>query len=396
MAEKRLLGNWLQGFLDWTMPRSETPESMLKWVGLFTLASVKKRKVYWPQELMGGYTIFPNLYVVLVGEPAVVRKSTTIGFAEKIISQYNELTDGFVLNPVNFSGDVTSHSKLLDGLANSGDSSLSVVSGEFSSLIQTTPEQMYELLTDIFDNKQKFEWSTWAHGDKSIKEPVVNLLAATTPAWISKQPPEYFVGGGFASRILFLYEEGPRELEIFYDHVDQAKIKSLQVQLSNDLGIIAGFEGAFTFDTKGTKEFIRSWYKSQDASTADTRLKGYYGRKHVHALKIAGLLSMCERSDLKVTQAHWEEAIKLLDYIERRMGNAFSTLGQNTFAVMMDGILDYIEAFETRTMTEIAGRFYREGITLDQLKSSLAFLCTGGKIVATGKLENPTYRFKER
>lgn len=385
---KRLLDNWLTSFVEWTAPRSEAPESMLRWVGLFTLAALKKRNVWWPSELLGGYTIYPNLYIVLVGEPAVVRKSTTIGFGETLLVNYAR--NGKL--PITFAGDVTSHSKLLEALANSSDSAVAVVSSEFSSLIQSTPEAMYEILTDIFDNKRKVDWSTWAHGDKKIVAPSVNLLAATTPAWISKQPPEYFVGGGFASRILFLYEEEPRQREIFYDHLDQGKLKSLEASLTNDLEDIALVTGEFGFDRKTTKEYIREWYKNQNIRASDSRLQGYYGRKHVHGLKVATLLSLAERGDRKVTRAHFEEALKMLDYIERKMSRAFSSLGANPFAILMDDILDYTQTHGSRSLQDIAGRFYHEGITLEQLKSALAFLCTGGKLKASGMV-NPIYTY---
>lgn len=335
---------------------------------------------------MGGYEIYPNLYVVLVGEPAVVRKSTTVGFSEVLLT--NKALMG--ANTITFAGDVTSHSKLLGALNDSPDSSVSITSGEFSSLVQTSPESMYELLTDIFDNKAKFKWETWAHGNNEITTPVVNLIAATTPAWMSKQPQEYFVGGGFASRVLFLYEEEPRQLEIYYDHVDHNELAKMEAQLVLDLRYISNLSGEFSHDSPKTKEAIRQWYKESKTKVEDDRLKGYYGRKHVHAHKIAMLLSLAERDDLKVTLAHWKEALKMLDYIETRMTKAFSTLGTNPFTMVMSGIVEYLDGKEKVTFQQIAGRFYREGLTLEQLKSALAFLETSGKVSVKGTI-SPTY-----
>ena len=388
MAEKRKrqLTNWLSAFLEWTKPRSETPESMLKWAGLFALSAVTRRRVFWPKSLLGGYEIFPNLYVVFVGDPAVVRKSTTIGFAEEL------LTNTALSGPdvITFGGDVTSHSKLLGAINDSPDKSVAVVSGEFSSLIQTSPEAMYELLTDIFDNKTKLQWNTWAHGTNLIEKPVINLIAATTPKWISKQPEEYFVGGGFASRILFVYEEEPRQKEIYYDSISQTWVKDLETKLANDLKYIAGLGGELTHDTRETYHHIKNWYKRTDARSEDSRLSGYKGRKHVHAHKVAALLSIAERDDRKITAKHWDEALEMLDYVEKRMSKAFSTLGTNPFSLMMENIVDYLDGKGEVGIRQLAGRFYRDGVTLDQLKSALAFLCTTGKIKAKGTLD-PTY-----
>lgn len=367
---------------------------MVEWSGLFTLAAIMKRKVWWDRKLMGSYDIYPNLYVVLVGDPAVVRKSTTVGQSETILTNLGIGLNG--TSPITFAGDVTSHSKLLDALAASPDSSLAIVSSEFSSLLQTTPEAMYELLTDIFDNKPKFTWQTWAHGDKVIESPVVNLIAATTPAWISKQPPEYFVGGGFASRILFLFEEEARLRELYYDHVPHDKMKELEQKLTEDLAHIGTLEGTFSHDTNKTKELMRQWYIKGEQSSVDSRMKGYYGRKHLHAHKIAGLISLCERDDLKITAKHFKQAVKMLDYIETKMPRAFSSLGSNPFAIMMDDILEYIEAKKKCSLQSIAARFYTHGYTLEQLKSAAAFLRAAGKIKIGGNLEAPTFEFLER
>lgn len=389
MPPKRELPNWLDSFVEWVLPRSEAPEPMIRWTGLYTLSSIMKRRIWWPRELLGGYEVFPNLYLIFVADPAVVRKSTTVGFSERLLES-KEITGE---KAVTFAATITSHSKLLQAIADSPDQSVAIVSSEFSSLIQTTPEHMYEILIELYDNKRKFEWSTWAHGDKSADNPVINLFAATTPAWISGQPPEYFVEGGFASRVIFVYEEEPRQREIYYDHLNHKQLNILGEQLIHDLNIIAEVKGAFEHDRKATKEYIRKWYKNQPTRPEDPRLKGFHGRKHTHAHKVAMLLNVAEKGDRKVTRKQWNEAVKLLDYVEKKLPQAFANLGMNPHATLMEKILEYVEKKEKASHSEIAGRFYLEGLTLEQLNSALTFLCVSGKLSANGT-RNPTYARK--
>ncbi|KKK55731.1 hypothetical protein LCGC14_3071630, partial [marine sediment metagenome] len=152
-------------------------------------------------------------------------------------------------------------------------------------------------------------------------------------------------------------------------------------------------KGAFRFDSKDTKEHIRSWYKSTKPAIDDPRQKGYFGRKHAHALKLSLLLSLAERDDRKVTTKHFDEAIRMLDYVEVKLSKAFSTLGANPFAVMMGEILEYIKKKKQASLPDIAGRFYRGGLTLEQLKSALVFLCTTGKVKSEG-IEDIIYKYK--
>lgn len=382
----RKLENWLDTYIEWVKPRSESPESMILWSGLFTLSAVMRRRVKWPRDLLGGYEVYPNIYVILVAEPGVARKSTTVGFSEDI------LRAGSLRGPdtIRFSGDITSHSKLLDAMDKSHDSSVAIVSKEFSSLIQTTPESMYEVLIDLYDNKKNLDWSTWEHDDVSIENPTINLFAATTPAWISSQPPEYFVEGGFASRVIFIHEDEPRQREIYYDHLDLRESKEQFRALAHDLNEIAAVSGDFRHDLSKTKEYIRGWYKRQKISIDDPRIKGFYSRKHTHAHKVSMLLSLAERSDKVVTREHWDRAVEILDYVEKRLPRAFANLGFSSTALLMEKIQVYIEKKGKVKLGEIAARFYTEGLTLDQLKATLKFMEEAGKVERKGQI-SPTY-----
>lgn len=385
-GDKRQLGNWLDSFTEWVLPRSIAPESMVRWTGLFALSAVMKRRVYWPMSLLGGYEIFPNLYVIFVADPGVVTKSTTVGYAERLLND-PALTG---LSAVTFAGTVTSHSKLLQSLSDSSDASVAVVSSEFSSLIQTTPEQMYEVLIDIYDNKSKFNWDTWAHGQNVIKNPSVCLFAATTPAWISGQPPAYFVEGGFASRVVFVYEEEPRQRKMYYDHLNFADFEVLGTKLAHDLEIISRAKGEFKHDSKKTMRYAEDWYINLPPPS-DPRLKGFRARIHTHTHKVAMLLSLCERDDCIVTREHWDEATKMLGYVEKKLSKVFTTLGINPFAILMDKIAFYIEERGEVKLNQVAARFYAEGATIDQLKSALMYLKVAGRIRTKGNIEDPSF-----
>ncbi len=72
------------------------------------------------------------------------------------------------------------------------------------------------------------------------------------------------------------------------------------------------------------------------------------------------------------------------------MGKAMSTLGVNPFAIMMEEILEFVEGRKTASLPEVAGRFYKGGLTLEQLKSALTFLVIAKKIKVKG-IEDPVY-----
>ena len=77
--------NWLQTFQQWTMPRSEAPESFIFWTGLYTLAATVRRHIKVPKGLLGSWDAVPNLYILFIAPPGRARKSTTINYTESLL-----------------------------------------------------------------------------------------------------------------------------------------------------------------------------------------------------------------------------------------------------------------------------------------------------------------------
>lgn len=387
---KRILPNWLKVYLDWTLPRSEAPESMVLWAGLFTVAAVLKRKVIIPKSLMGSYEIYPNLYIIFVGTPGTVRKSTTIGYAEELLLSMSELlTD----SSITFASTSSSASKFIEMLSKSEDSSMTVISSEFSSFVATSKETMYELLTDIYDGKKKFSHGTRQHGFELAEEPVINLIAATTPAWISKQPPEQFLGGGFASRVLFIFEQKRRQYKLYFDDIDYEKTEIVGGILAKDLRHISSLKGEFKHDSLTTKKMMEDWYQVHaKQGTNDSRIEGYWERKHVHVHKVAMILSVMERDDLIITQAHFEAAKLLLDELEEKMPRALSSIGSNPIGHYVYDVQDFIRDRGEVTKKVLTARFFRD-LRTEELIELMDALEGMGTISILPNGKNPTYKF---
>lgn len=371
----RQLENWLTAYGDWTLPRSESPESMIIWAGLFTVASVVKRHVCFPKRLMGSYAIYPNLYIIYVGPPGVVRKSTTAGYAEKLLHGVTELDTTQVIN---LASTAMSASKLVEVMSECLDGSLSILASELGTFMNVSKEEMYDLLTDLYDGKVRYDYATRMHGIEIVENPCVNFLAATTPSWVAEQMPVHVIGGGFASRCIFIFEEQVRRRQLYYD-LDWRHYEDLGKALTHDLAHMSELEGEFKHDSRATRDAMEAWYQSLPKESLGTeQTEGYFNRKHVHVHKVAMLLSLCERDDLVVTETHFEAAKALLAGLEDRMPRAFSTVGRNPYSDDILRILDFINSFGGKPVERkhIARRFFHQlqGAELDEVLSSLVVM----------------------
>src|SRR5687767_6761146 len=80
---KRRLSDWISAYLEYA-DDTEPPLSYHTWIGLSTIASALQRRVF----LRWGYdTIFPNLYVVLIGPSGRCRKGTAMRLGYNILKE---------------------------------------------------------------------------------------------------------------------------------------------------------------------------------------------------------------------------------------------------------------------------------------------------------------------
>lgn len=385
--------NWLHTYLDWTLTRSEAPETYIIWTGLVTVASVLKRNVRFPRELLGSYEIYPNLYVILVGPAGGPRKSTTMGYAYELIGGLKKPN---LTGVSNIAATAMSASKLVETLSQTDDGSVTILSSEFASFINVSKEEMYDLLTDLYDGKIKHDYATRMHGLEIVKNPCVNLLAATTPSWIASTS-DHLTGGGFASRVLFVFEQKVRQRKLYYDNVDWDRMEQLKSALQKDLVRISELKGTFKHDNEQTKNHMEQWYREQaETIIASEQVQGYFQRKHAHVHKVAMILSLMDSDDLIITLDHFNQAKELVESLEANMPRALSAVGKNPHARDLEEIEDFIRSYNGQAVprSRIVRRFYHN-IEPDRVGSLLGALISMGTIQLVSAGKDPAYRSKE-
>ncbi|KKK48516.1 hypothetical protein LCGC14_3144330, partial [marine sediment metagenome] len=284
-TERILRGNWLSYYAQYTK-ESESPDSFHLWTGLSILGSAVRRNIWLNQ---GTYILYPNLYVILVGPPGRVRKSTCIRLGRRLL---------LGIDDIHFSADSITREELIRELGKisvmAKQAALTIHSTEMSSLIEPSGIKMIQFLTDIFDGDFKWRYATKGKGKDTINNPVLNILAATTPTWIADGLPADVIGHGFTSRVIFIYAERRRYLRPFPKEPDAELIKDL----ASDLDHISRLEGPFLWGP-GAKDTYSAIYSQIDKSKPDDyRIEGFHNRKDIHVLKVAMLFSLSENDGL--------------------------------------------------------------------------------------------------
>lgn len=350
MTYKRKCENWLETFTKWTLPKSEAPESFVLWTAMFTLASAVRRHVNVPKTMLGSWSPSPNLYIMFIAPPGKARKSTTANYAEDLLEELKDVTK---------SPTIVTTPALINRLSNAPDASVYILSAEFGSFIKKSGVEMFEFLTDVFDGRKSLESSTISRGIEFTERPCVNLLAATTPRWVAENMPESVIGGGFASRVIFIYEERVRRRQLFFENLDYKYLDKLKADLVEDLQHISEeCHGEFLLEDDA-KAFMEEWYrKNADSDNSNRNLDGYFERKPAHIFKVAMLLHLAYSDELVLTTKDFKDAIKLLELVEHKLPKVFENTGKNTYSFEMKDIFNYITMMGKVEQRELFKQFY--------------------------------------
>lgn len=347
-STSRVLPNWLLAYNDYTK-ESESPEQFHFWTGLSVLASAVRRNIWLNQ---GIYILYPNMYVILTGPPGRVAKSTTIRLGRRLLLGVDDIL---------FGPDSVTREELIRVMAKSGhnrrQSAVTIHSTELSSLIEPSGIKMIQFLTDIYDGDYKWRHSTKHSGRDVIENPILNIIAGTTPSWIAEGLPSDVLGHGFTARVVFVYGDQPRYLKPFPGEPPDSLVKDL----INDLDHISRIEGPFEWGV-GAKEPYSSMYEDLANNIPDDyRLEGFHNRKKIHILKVAMLLSISESDDLLLRKVDLDTAWEILKAIEKDMGKTFSAVGKYEHANDLERIIAHIRREGGMTAEKLHEKFYAMG-----------------------------------
>lgn len=318
---KRHYPNWLQAFADYTQ-HTEAPAHFHLWTGMFAIAATLGRNTWLD---MHAFEWIPNQYVVLVGEPGIVTKSTSIRIAEELVRLTEKVRFG--ANSSTWQALAEEMRKATSANMSTGtpQSPLSLVVSELGSFLDLENREQVDFMTDIWDG-QKGIWkrNTKGGGEVKIEAPCLNLIAATTPNWIRQNFKQGAVGGGLSSRMILVLGKQKRNLIPYPNLRGSGTRLEMKDKLVEDLKRIAELEGPMEL-TSQAYEWGTAWYESHIRRPDARQLKGerfagYYARKQTHMHKIAMILSAATSDTLRVTERHLKAANGILLDMEREYG----------------------------------------------------------------------------
>lgn len=359
---------------------------MRSWSAISTIASALRKKVWIDQDQ---FIWTPSLYIVFVGPPGVITKSTTTDMSSNLLKEIPGIKFG--PNAITWQAlakKFAESEEAFEWPPGSGDqipmSPITLVSRELGSLLNPKDQDLVNLFIELYDGAKSYEKETKMSGDDIISAPWINMIGATTPSWIADNVPKSALGGGLISRIIFLYgdekekmvpypKEVIKHLKAEHAAVRRALIHDLEHISMNLCGPYEMTEDAIAW---GSEWYTKLWTGAKN-HYSDDKLMGYIARKQTHMHKVAMVLSAAYKDELTITKEDLQVADKMLTAIEGCLDKVFAQIGRTEESVQAErfinlihrrGKIPYEEAYQLVHMHFPDMRDY-EGILMGAIRS---------------------------
>ncbi len=358
---------------------TEIPDIFALWCGISGISAVLGRRCFID---MGTYTVFPNLYIVLVAGSGRCRKSTAIGIIERLLRELEP--------PVNLIAQRLSPEGLIDamrqGMKEAEGKSKPLCEGvvivdELSTFLT---KRNYEiglgaLLTTLFDCKDVFEYRTRGHGIEDIHNSCLNLLGGSTVDWIRASLPEEAIGGGLTSRIIFVYASKP-PAPVARTTFSKAKHQIVQ-RLHNQLQRLRIVCGEFRLTPDAWKFYEQEYINFYNRSPFydERTLAGYASRRHVHMLKLGMVFACAGESDNLIDVNHLEGAVKVLENTEAQMPMVIALITANETGTLVESVFRSVSRTGRISKPQLISRMSHK-LTARELEVVVETLTGAGKI----------------
>lgn len=366
--------------------QTEAPAILHRWCITACVGAWLGRQTWLP---FGENRIFPNQYIMIVGNPGV-RKSTAIKGAARILQAAGYET---------FAPKKTSKEKFLLDLQEGQDSDESeqaiadirilptesavprevfIAADEFNVFSGHSNIEFFEILGDLWDwDNDKDFWKYRLKNSKSVRiwQPTVSILGGNTPTGFADCFPIAMLGQGFMSRLILVYADPSEKKHTFPPTPDEKLVAAIILRMREIKRTVLG---PMTLHDS-TKNILDSIYKSWP-ELEDARFQHYSSRRFQHLLKLCMIIAAM-RCSTTISDSDVISANTILAFAETQMPKAMGELGKSRSSEAANKVMQLLYgARKPMAMQELWPAVRNDLERIQDLAQIISNLLQAGKI----------------
>lgn len=285
---------------------------------------------------------YPNLYVLLVGGPGVGKSQAL----RRTVSFWTDLPD------LHVAPDSVSRASLADELQLAERqvlqpltgvfdkfNALAVCASEFGTFLSQYEGEFMSTLNHLYDGDRYKEKKRSMKEAILIEKPHLNIVAATTPAWLSTSLPESAWAEGFASRLILVFSAERAKIDLWGTRDTDS---ALEKQLHSDINSIHKMYGQYKWEEE-VQSALQAWVDADCPPKPDhSKLEHYLPRRPWHLLKLTMIMSAARSSELVIRMIDYQRAMDLFLETEATMPDVFRSMKNNSDSGIIDEVYNWI------------------------------------------------------
>lgn len=320
-------------YLQYTS-QTECPTFFHRWTAITSLAAYLGRDIWFNH---GHFTLYPNLYCMLIGSPGT-KKSSAIKIGAKLLRQAGYTT---------FAARKTRQEKFLLDLAGQSDdpnnpdvdileqnifgdedydskapAECFVAADEFNNFIGVGNLEFMSILGELWDYEGVYDYKLKTSKSVHITNPTVSILGGNTPTGFSQAFPTEAIGQGFFSRLLLVYGE-PSGVKYTFPPAPNLEIQSQLISFLHRIKAEIYGEVAATPEAIAMLDKIYHKWGGID----DVRFEHYTNRRLTHLIKLC-LVVAASHISKTIGEREVVYANTILTFTESLMPKALGEFGK--------------------------------------------------------------------
>jgi hypothetical protein len=345
---KKQAGDWLDSFEELT-ESSGTPTRIRRWAAIACVAGVLERKV-WVHT--AGADLFPNLYVFLVTPPGI-GKSRVLNTAYRFwIDMEDHRTAPASVSKASLIDELESAHRAIirPGCVPPVEEfhSLKVLASELGVFLPEFANDFMNTLTDLYDCYPFGERKRTRNLNINLPKPQVNLLAGTTPDYLTNLLPPGAWDQGFLSRTILVHASERKLSSLF---AQRKQDMALRNAMKKDLDWMGSQYGEITF-TPEAAEMIDEWYLNGQSPQPDhPKLTNYNTRRPAHILKLCQVAAILKMDEMVIDVPEVQRAMDWLMDAETAIPEIFKAMASGGDAKVMQECWHFLFRYKNERKT---------------------------------------------
>jgi len=320
--------NFLDTYFDYVSPYGGS-KRFHEWSALSAISAAMGRKCWIDRGAIKN--LYPNLFVVLIANPGIAKKSTTAGIAMSLMEKTEKGLIRMTANKSTPAQLIMDQKDCARTFIYNGKryvhNSIFAWGNELTTLLSDIGggSIMFDLLEFYDADDRSYVKKLRKEGTILIDRPCMSLLACTTPFALHADVLKHAAGTGLVSRALFVVEKKSAWVPAHPPTTNNDMLKQ-QMLLVDELNRIGKMVGTFSWSDDASDLFETFHDEcTKELEKFNTILGHYFARRSDHAVKLAMLFAAAESSKMLIKGEHLARAITTLKDIEKDLIWAFGT-----------------------------------------------------------------------